>query len=95
MDLVAKWWPRDAGMHHTFVQQLDMFEREEREFRKDAPKWAKKHLLACRKLNPAMWWRMYGRRVAGLADIVVKVLSQLIPFSDCDVLFPSLVQSVG
>ena len=58
MDLVAKWWPCEVGMQHTVVPYLDMLEQDERAFIKDAEKWAKKPLLACRKMNPAMWWRM-------------------------------------
>ena len=35
MDLVAKWWPSEAGMQHTSLLQLEMFEQEEREFTRD------------------------------------------------------------
>ena len=84
MDLVAKWWPGEAGMQHTLLLQLDMFEREEKEFSKDAAQWAKRELLARRRMTPAMWWRMYGRHVSGLASIAVKVMSQPITSSDCE-----------
>ena len=87
MDLVAKWWPGEAGMQHTLVQQLGMFERKEREFSKDVARWAKKQLLACRKMTPAMWWRMYGRHVSGLAGNAVKALSQPITSSTCTCCF--------
>ena len=84
MDLVAKWWSGEAGMQHTLLLQLDMFEREEKEFSKDAAQWAKRKLFAHRRMMPAMWWRMYGRHVSGLASIAVKVMSQPITSSDCE-----------
>ena len=61
-----------------------MFEREEKEFSKDAAQWAKRKLFAHRRMMPAMWWRMYGRHVSGLASIAVKVMSQPITSSDCE-----------
>ena len=79
-------------MQHTLVLQLDMFEREESEFSKDAAQWAKKQLLVHRKMTPAMWWRMYGRHVSGLTDIACH--SQLHP-PTVSVASPSLEQSRG
>ena len=63
--------------------ELDIFEREEREFSKDAAQWAKTELLACGRMTPAMWWRMYGCHVSGLAIIALKVFSRPITYSDC------------
>ena len=84
MDLVNKWWPAEAGAQHSRLLQLEMFERSELEFSKEAAQWAKQELLAKRKMTPALWWRMYGRHVGGLADMAVKILSQPITSSDCE-----------
>ena len=83
-NLVSKWWPGEALQQHTLLLQLDMFEREEGEFSKEAAVWAKKELLAKHKMTPALWWRMYGRHVGALADVAIKVLSQPITSSDCE-----------
>ena len=71
-------------LQHTLLVRLDMFEREEGEFQKEAAQWSKKELLAKKKMTAAQWWRMYGRHVPGLADFTVKVLSQPITSSDCE-----------
>ena len=72
------------GAQHALLMQLEMFERSEVEFSKEAAQWAKHELLAKRKMTPALWWRMYGRHVGGLADMAVKILSQPITSSDCE-----------
>ena len=84
MGLVAKWYPCEAGLQHTLLMQLELFEGECGDFGKEAAQWAKKQLLAERKMTPAQWWRMYGRHLPGICDLAVKVLSQPITSSDCE-----------
>ena len=84
MVLVAKWHPCEAGQQHTLLMQLELFEGECGDFGKEAAQWAKKQLLAERKMTLAQWFRMYGRHLLGMCDLGVKVLSQPITSSDCE-----------
>ena len=81
-NLVSRWWPGEALQQHTILLQLDMFEREEGDFSKEAVVLAKNELLATHKMIPTLCWRMYDRHVGALADVAIKILSQPITSSD-------------
>ena len=84
MGLMGKWYPCEAGLQHTCLIQLELFDVECGDFGNEVAQWAKKQMLAQRKMMPAQWWRMFGRHIPCIFDLYVKVLSQLITSSECE-----------